>query len=290
MNRKEAIKKVGLTTIGLASIPSIINTLDAKNAKKTALKGNINHSVCRWPYSQNTLEQVCEAAQSIGIKSVELLYEEEWNVVKKYGLTCAMVYGSKLPITVGFNDPKLHSQYFQEFSNTIPKAAEQGFKSMICFSGNRNGIDDVTGLENCAKGIEPILKIAQKYDVTICMEVFNSKRDHPDYQADNTKWSIALVEKLGSSYFKLLYDIYHMQIMEGDIIATIQKYGKYFGHYHTGGVPGRREIDETQELFYPAIMHAIVKTGYKGFVGQEFIPSKEEPFQSLRQAIQICDV
>lgn len=162
--------------------------------------------------------------------------------------------------------------------------------NVIAFSGNRNGMDDKTGLDNCARGLEPVVKIAEKYGVTISMELLNSKRNHPDYQCDKTPWGVELAKKVGSPNFKLLYDIYHMQIMEGDVIDTIREFHPYISHYHTGGVPGRNEIDETQELNYPAIMQAIVDTGFKGYVAQEFIPKKEDVFGSLRQAVMICDV
>jgi hydroxypyruvate isomerase len=161
---------------------------------------------------------------------------------------------------------------------------------VICFSGNANGLSSQQGLENCARGLEPVLKVAQQYNITVTMELLNSKVDHKDYQCDHTAWGVALCEKLGSPNFKLLYDIYHMQIMEGDVIATIRKNKQYIGHYHTGGVPGRNEIDETQELNYPAIMRAIVDTGFTGFVGQEFMPKRADKLASLKQGVTICDV
>ena len=178
----------------------------------------------------------------------------------------------------------------KEYSTEIPKAADAGLKNVICFSGNANGLSSAQGLENCARGLEPVMKVAAKYNITVCMELLNSKVDHKDYQCDHTEWGVALCEKLGSPNFKLLYDIYHMQIMEGDVIATIRKYKNYIAHYHTGGVPGRHEIDNTQELYYPAIMRAIVETGFKGFVAQEFIPSASDKLDSLRKSIAICDV
>ena len=161
---------------------------------------------------------------------------------------------------------------------------------MICFSGNRNGMDDETGLRNCVEGIKPIIEIAEEYDVILTMELLNSKVNHPDYFCDKTAWGVELCDRIDSDHFKLLYDIYHMQVMEGDIIQTIRDYHEYFSHYHTGGVPGRNEIDDTQELYYPAIMEAIVETGYKGFVGQEFVPTWSDPLAALKQSIEICDV
>jgi len=253
-----------------------------------ALKGNIRHSVCPWCYAM-PLEDLIVAAKDIGITSVELLTPEQWPLVAKHGLTCAMAHATPLGLETGFNDLSLHAQLLKDYSLNIPKAADAGLQNVICFSGNRNGLSDAQGLENCARGLEPILKIAARHNITVCMELLNSRVDHKDYQCDHTAWGVALCEKLGSENFKLLYDIYHMQIMEGDVIATIRQNKKYIAHYHTGGVPGRHEIDTTQELYYPAIMEAIVATGYKGFVAQEFIPVKD-PLTSLRAAVQLCDV
>jgi hydroxypyruvate isomerase len=253
-----------------------------------ALKGNIRHSVCPWCYDM-PLEDLIIAAKEMGITSVELLNPDQWPLVAKHGLTCAMANATSLRLETGFNDVSLHAQLFKDYSLNIPKAADAGLQNVICFSGNRNGLNDAQGLENCARGLEPILKIAARHNITVCMELLNSRVDHIDYQCDHTSWGVALCEKLGSENFKLLYDIYHMQIMEGDVIATIRQNKKYIAHYHTGGVPGRHEIDTTQELYYPAIMEAIVATGYKGFVAQEFIPVKD-PLTSLRAAVELCDV
>ena len=193
-------------------------------------------------------------------------------------------------ITQGFNDPNNHEQLFKDFSARIPSASDLGIKNIICFSGNRYGISDESGLNHCAKGLEPVVKLADKYGMTVCMELLNSKVDHPDYQCDHTSWGVKLVDALGLDNFKLLYDIYHMQIMEGDIISTITANKDYIAHYHTGGVPGRAEIDKSQELNYEAIMNAIVSTGFKGYVAQEFVPKKQDPLASLREGILICDV
>ena len=253
------------------------------------LKGNINHSVCSWCYSGIPLEDLVKASKEMGITSVELLHADNWPLVAKYGLTCAMAYASATPLETGFNDPSLHEKLQKDYEANIPKAAEAGLKNVICFSGNRNGLSDEQGLENCARGLKPILKIAARYNITVCIELLNSKVDHKDYQCDSTQWGVALCEKVGSENLKLLYDIYHMQIMEGDVIDTITRNKKYIAHYHTGGVPGRREIDEKQELYYPAIMQAIVETGYTGFVGQEFIPVRD-PLTSLLEGVLRCDV
>lgn len=276
---------VGIGALGMMGLPALSST-----DKPMSLKGKINHSVTRWPFSSKSVEELCEAAVAIGIKSVELLNPEEYPIVRKYGLDCAMCNSVPLHHTDSFNNPKNHEVQRKEFIDLMPKVQEFGFKNIICFSGNRNGMDDETGLENCAIGLEPIVKEAEKRNLTICMELFNSKINHPDYQADSSLWGVRLCEKIGSPNFKLLYDIYHMQVQEGDIIATIRKYHPYFGHYHTAGVPGRNEIDETQELNYAAIMRAIVETGFTGYVAQEFLPTNPDVFASLRKAIEICEV
>jgi hydroxypyruvate isomerase len=287
MNRKQALKTMVAGAAGALVVPQVAQGMKSPAA---SLKGNINHSVCQWCYSSIPLEDLVIAAKEMGIKSVELLGPKDWPVVQKHGLTVAMAYGSSLGLTKGFNDPALHEQLLKEYSESIPKAAEAGLKNVICFSGNANGKSYEEGLENCAKGLDPVLKIAAKHNITICMELLNSKVDHKDQQCDHTEWGARLCEKTGSANFKLLYDIYHMQIMEGDVIATIRKNIKYIAHFHTGGVPGRKEIDETQELYYPMIMKAIVDLGYKGFVAQEFIPSKTDKLASLKQGVLICDV
>lgn len=287
ITRKQALKTLAVGTVGSFTLPAFSGI---EKITSFELKGNINHSVCRWCYSAIPLDQLCEAAKGMGMKSVELLNPDEWSVAIKHGLTCAMSFGSPLGIPKGFNDPQYHAQLLKDYTEIIPKAADHGLKNVICFSGNRNGLPDDKGLENCAKGLDPVVKIAQKYNIAIVMELLNSRVNHPDYQCDRTPWGVALAEKLGSENFKLLYDIYHMQIMEGDIIATIERHHKYIAHYHTGGVPGRAEINETQELYYPAIMKAILKTGYKGFVGQEFVPKGPDPLASLAEGMKICDV
>ncbi len=253
------------------------------------LKGNINHSVSRWCYGNFSLEELCKASKRMGIKSVELLQPSEWATVKKYGLTCAMTSCGK-GIAQGFNRVEYHDELVANLEDLVPKAADAGMPTLICMSGNREGMDDAEGLKNCVVGLKRIVGLCEKHNVTLCMELLNSKVNHPDYMCDHTSWGVELCKKVGSPRFKLLYDIYHMQIMEGDIIRTIQESSEYIGHYHTGGNPGRNEIDDSQEIYYPAVMRAIVKTGYKGFVGQEFIPTGNDPLGSLEKCIRICDV
>jgi hydroxypyruvate isomerase len=257
------------------------------------LKGKVNHSACRWCYNDIPFEELVLNAKKIGLQSIELTGPAEWEILKKHDMTAAIGWG-KYPdgmnIPNFFNRTKNHDALVGFYEDIIPKAAKAGVKNIITFSGNRDGMSDEDGLINCKKGIQRIMKIAERYDVTISMELLNSKVNHKDYQADTTEWGAALCEMVGSDKFKLLYDIYHMQIMEGDVIATIKKYHQYISHYHTGGVPGRNEIDETQELNYAAIIRAIYDTGYKGFIGQEFIPARKDKMASLEQAVKICDI
>jgi len=290
-SRRSALKSI-LGTAAVVSSP-MISLTEAFAASEKALgadlNGKINHSVARWCYSKIPLEDLCVEAKKMGIKSVELQGPDEWPILQKHGLTCAMPWGAGLGIEKGFNDPALHNELIASFETIFPKLKAAGLDKVICFSGNRRGMSDEQGIENCAVALKKLMPSAEKHGVTMVMELLNSKVNHKDYMCDLTKWGVALCDKVGSERFKLLYDIYHMQIMEGDVIATIKKYHPYFGHYHTGGVPGRAEIDETQELNYPAIMKAIVDTGYKGYVGQEFIP-KRDPLASLSQAVKICDI
>ncbi|MFN7600119.1 MAG: hydroxypyruvate isomerase family protein [Bacteroidota bacterium] len=268
-------------------MPQIAKSMEAL---PEAVKGKINHSVCQWCYSDIPLDELCAAAKRMGIKSIDLLNSTQWATAAKYGLTCAMAYANDWGLQRGFNNPAFHEQLLKDYSTNIPKAADAGLKNVICFSGNANGLTYEQGLENCARGLEPVMKVAEKYNMLVSMELLNSKVDHKDYQCDRTDWGVKLCEKLGSPNFKLLYDIYHMQIMEGDVIATIRKNIRYISHFHTGGVPGRHEIDDTQELYYPTIMKAIVETGFTGFVAQEFIPAKPNKLKSLKKAVKICDV
>lgn len=290
-SRRNSLKKIGGTVaLGLFGTAISNRMYAAVNTLPEGLKGKINHSVCRWCYNDIPFEDLCKAAKDIGIPSIELVGPEEWPILKKYGLTSALPWGAGMGIEKGFNNPDLHAELIKSYEEMIPKVAAAGYTQIICFSGNRNGLDDQKGIENCAIGLKELMPTAEKHGVTMVMELLNSKVNHPDYQCDHTVWGVKLCEAIGSEKFKLLYDIYHMQIMEGDVIATIQKYHPYISHYHTGGVPGRNEIDETQELYYPAIMKAILDTGFTGYVAQEFIPKKEDKIASLQQGVQICNI
>lgn len=259
-------------------------------AENPVMKGNINHAVCRWTYGHLSVDELCKAAKSIGIKGIDLVGPADWPTLKNYDLFSSMCNGAEINLTDGYSHTEFHEKLTSNYSEMIPLVAKAGYKNLICFSGNRNGMDDETGLKNSVAGLKKIIGLAEKHGVILQMELLNSRVDHKDYMCDRSAWGIELVKRLGSPNFKLLYDIYHMQIDEGDIIRSIQKNHEYFGHYHTGGNPGRHEINETQELYYPAIMKAIVATGFKGFVAQEFIPSAEDKIASLRNAVNLCDV
>ncbi len=290
-SRRSSIKKIG-GTVALSLLgTSIAQRMQAAESMlPETLKGKINHSVCRWCYNDIPFSDLCKAAKEIGIASIELVGPDEWPVLKEFGLTCALPWGAGMGIEKGFNNPDLHEELIKSYEEVIPKVAAAGYKQIICFSGNRNGLDDQKGIENCAIGLKKLMATAEKHNVTMVMELLNSKVDHPDYQCDHTEWGVALCNAIGSEKFKLLYDIYHMQIMEGDVIATIKKHHPYISHYHTAGVPGRHEIDESQELNYPAIMRAIIETGFQGYVAQEFVPKKADKLASLKEGIRICDV
>jgi hydroxypyruvate isomerase len=264
------------------------------NAADTAMKGRVNHSVCKWCYAKVPLEDLCKQAKDIGLNSIELLGPKDWPTLKQYNLTCAMTTNPVIDglggITKAFNRVEHHDKLVQAYEDWIPQAKAAGLENVICFSGNRDGMADEKGLENCAIGLKRLMALCEKHKINLVMELLNSKVNHKDYMCDHSEWGVALCKQVGSERFKLLYDIYHMQIMEGDVIATIKKHHPYFAHYHTGGVPGRAEIDETQELNYPAIMKAIVDTGFKGFVAQEFVPKRSDVLASLKQGVSICDV
>jgi hydroxypyruvate isomerase len=277
--------------VGAASL------IGAERASATAdvrrVVASFKHSVCRWPFRQFTVDELSRTAKELGLDSVELLEPEEWPIAKSYGLTCAMGYAAvpdrTTRLTRGFNDVANHSWLVPAYLRAIPLAAAAGIPNLICFSGNRAGMSDEQGLANCATGLAALMPAAKQHGVTICMELLNSKVDHKDYQCDRTPWGVALVQRLDSDRFRLLYDIYHMQIMEGDVIRTIRDNHKHIAHYHTAGVPGRHEIDASQELNYPAIMKAIAETGFSGYVAQEFIPTRDAR-TSLAEAVRICRV
>lgn len=270
--------------------PAISFASSKESAKEIKLKSNINHSVCRWTYSFLKLDELCKAVKKIGFSAIDLVGPKDWTTLQSHSVYSSMCNGAEISLTKGWNDNQYHTTLIKNYTEHIELVAAAGYKNLICFSGSRNGMDDETGLKNCVDGLKQILSLAEKKGVMIQMELLNSKVDHKDYMCDRTKWGVELCKRINSKNFKLLYDIYHMQIDEGDVIRTIKDNYQYFGHYHTGGVPGRHEINETQELFYPAVMKAIKETGFKDYVAQEFIPTRTDKVASLKEAIKICDV
>jgi hydroxypyruvate isomerase len=270
---------------GLAGVPS------AKAAERLAggraSSGRIHQSVCRWCYSKIPLEDLCVAAKRMGLVGIDLLGPADFPTVKKYGLICTMT--TSHPLSDGLADPKYQDAALKAINSAIEATAREGWKNVICFSGNRRGIDDKTGMDNCLKALKEIVPVAEKAGIILSMELLNSKVNHKDYMCDRSPWGIELVKRVGSDNFKLLYDIYHMQIMEGDVIRTIEQDHAYFAHYHTGGNPGRHELDDTQELNYKAIARAIAGVGFQGYMAHEFIPVRD-PLTSLSEAVELCIV
>ena len=264
----------------------------AQAAPSDAPAPKVRHSVCRG-YAGLPLDELCEVAKGMGIESVELLEPHDFPTVIRHGMTCAMARftSKKLPgphINCGWNRPEFHEVLLPGYEELIRKTADAGFKKVICFAGLRNGMDEKTGLENCAVGLSKLMPLCEKLGVTMCMELLNSRVNHPGYMADNTPFGVALCEKIGSPHFRLLYDIYHMQIMEGNVIATIREHHRWLAHFHCAGVPSRHEIDDTQELNYSAVIRALLATGYRDFVGMEFSPTRADKLSSLRDAVRIC--
>lgn len=288
-NRRAAIKNL-IAGTAVITASSFIPTVSCKAAASYALKGNIQHAVCRWCFSDLSVEQLCIEANKLGIKGIDLVGPKDWPTLKKYNLVSSMCNGAEISLVKGWNDPQYHATLIKNYTEHINLVAAAGYTNLICFSGNRNGMSDEIGLTNCANGLKQIMAYAEKKGVIIQMELLNSKVDHKDYMCDRTAWGAELCKRIGSPNFKLLYDIYHMQIDEGDVIHTIREFHSYIGHYHTAGVPGRNEIDDTQELYYPAIMKAILATGFKDYVAQEFIPTAKDKLLSLKKAIEICDI
>lgn len=253
-------------------------------------KGQLKHSVARWCFNDFDIETLCIELKKIGVTGIDLVGPKDWPVLKKHGLLSTMCNGAEINLVDGFNDEQFHEKLLKNYSQMIPLVADAGYQNLICFSGSKRGKTDEEGWQNCVKALQQLIPLAEKYNVTLVMELLNSKLDHHDYQCHKTSWGVELAKRLNSDHFKLLYDIYHMQIDEGDVIRTITENHHYIAHYHTAGVPGRHEIDETQELNYAAIMKAIAVTGFKGFIGQEFIPKNANKLESLKKAISICSI
>ncbi len=272
-----------------ASAAGVIGSTAGRAAETAQVvkNGRLKQSACRWCYGKIPMEELCSAAKEIGLVGIDLVGPSDFATLKKHGLVSTMVPSNSL--TDGPCDPKFMTSSLKAMAAAIEATAREGWRNVICMSGNARGIDPKTGMDNCLKVLKEAAPLAEKAGVILNMELLNSKVDHPDYMCDNSKWGVELVKRVGSPNFKLLYDIYHMQIMEGDVIRTIEQNHEYYGHYHTGGNPGRNEIDESQELNYKAIARAIVGTGFDGYFAHEFIP-KRDPLTSLREAVALCDV
>jgi hydroxypyruvate isomerase len=253
--------------------------------------GRLKQSVSRWPYSAIPLPEFARAAAAMGLQAIDLLQPNEWSVVRDHGLTCSMGYPTARRdfIATGFNDPANHAMLLRELEGTIPLAARAGVPNVIAMFGNRRGDPDAAAIAHCVRGLSQIKRLAEEHGVTVCVELLNSKVDHKGYQGDRTAFGVEVMRAVDSPRVKLLYDIYHMQIMEGDVIRTIRDNIQHIAHFHTGGVPGRHELDESQELNYGAVARAIADLGFAGYVAHEFVPTKD-PLTALREAVTICTV
>ncbi|MEI9910186.1 MAG: TIM barrel protein [Bacteroidota bacterium] len=293
-SRRKLLKQLAAGSLAAAALSPLDVFAKEDMNEVYKLKGNINHSVCQWTYNFLSLDELCAVVKETGFSAIDLIAPKDWPTLQKHGIFSSMCYSAgKISLTEGWNNKNFHEGLIKDFTESIPLVSKAGYKNLICFSGNRKGMDDETGLKNCTEGLKQIIGLAEKNNVIIQMELLNSKVNHVDYMCDKTPWGVELCKRIGSPNFKLLYDIYHMQIDEGDVIHTIRDNHQYIGHYHTGGVPGRHIIDETQELYYPAIMKAILETGYKEYVAQEFVPNEkdnESKIAALKKAVKICDV
>jgi hydroxypyruvate isomerase len=285
ISRRTAIAATA-ATLAASALPGAVSAAESSQ-EKIVTNGRLQQSLCRWCYNKIELDTLAAHAKKIGLVGIDLVGPGDFATLKKHGLLSTMT--TSHGITKGLNRKENWDECLGKIREGIEANAAEGYKNVICFSGNTEKMDLDEGMKNCAEALKQVLPLAEEKKVTIQMELLNSKRNHKDYMCDNSKWGVALVKMVGSENFKLLYDIYHMQIDEGDVIATIKENKAYYGHYHTGGVPGRNEIDETQELYYPAIAKAILDTGFKGYFAHEFIP-KHDPLASLDAAVKLCDV
>ena len=287
MTRRDMVAGLATAAAGVTAVTHLAAPARAQG-ERGVKKGRIKQAVCQWCYGGVPFNDLAAHAARIGLVGFDLAGPDQWPALKKHGLVCTMTptHG----IGKGLNRKENHEECLAAIRRAIEATSEWGYRNVICFSGNRAGMDDEEGLKNCAIALKQVVGLAEQKKVTICMELLNSKRNHKDYMCDRTHWGVELCKRVGSPRFKLLYDIYHMQVQEGDVIATIRESAEYIGHYHTAGVPGRNEFDDTQELYYPAICRAIIETGFDGYMGQEFIPRKRDKLASLTEAVEICDV
>jgi len=299
MTRRTALHVAALGSASLCAPKLLAATASAQPAsvstpspapRTSPLKGNLKHSVARWAFGRVPLDELCQIVKQLGFSAIDLVGPQDWPTLKAHGVDSSMCNGAEISLEKGFSQMRYHDELVARYTAHIDLVADAGYRNLICFSGNRNQMDPSHGLRNSVLGLKRILGHAEKRGVRLVMELLNSRVNHPDYLCDHTAWGVELCKHLGSPNFGLLYDIYHMQIMEGDVIATIRKHHEYFVHYHTAGVPGRHEIGASQELNYPAICCAIRDTGFEGYVAQEFTPAGPDPVASLEEAIRLCDV
>jgi hydroxypyruvate isomerase len=285
MGRRAAIVASAGALAGLAIAPTVAA------GRAAPAPGRLKQSACRWPFERIPLPDFCRIAATLGLSAIDLLGQDDWERVREYGLVCSMGYPAiRLDfIPTGFNDPANHPLLLRELEAAIPLAARHQVPNLIAMFGNRRGRSDAEAIDHCVAGLGRIKAVAEEHGVTICLELLNSKVDHPDYQGDRTSFGAAVVKAVGSPRVKLLYDIYHMQIMEGDIIRTIRDHAAWIAHFHTGGVPGRHELDDSQELNWRAVARAIAGYGFQGYVAHEFVPTRD-PARSLREAVETCTV
>ena len=295
MNDNKLSRRTFIRSSSLIAAGTVAGTLaragravTVDDVERVVKNGRINQSVSKWCYGRFSVEEMCVIVKKMGLNAIDLLGPNDFPTLKKHGLACSMINTHGL--TKGLNRKENHEECLEKIRTAIDAAAEYGYPNVISFPGNRQGMPDEVGVENSVIGLKKIAGYAEKKGVTICLEYLNSKVNHKDYMFDHMAWGVEVCKKVGSPNVKILYDIYHAQIMEGDIIRTLRDNKEYIGHYHTGGVPDRHEIDETQELYYPAIMRAIVETGFKGYVAHEFVPKNRDQIASLAYAVRICDV
>ena len=281
ITRREALASAGAA---LAAV-----SVGAAEGGRVVQKGRLKQSVCRWCYGKIPLPEFCKAVSEIGLTAIDLIEEKEWPLLADHGLICSMGWKMGGDIPNGLNDPANHDLIVNGLLSTLPKAAKAKVPNLIAFFGNRKGRPDDDAIKNCVIGLNKVKKAAEEHGVTVCVELLNSKVDHKDYQGDRTWFGVEVVKQVDSPRVRLLYDIYHMQIMEGDVIRTIRDNHQWIAHFHTGGVPGRHELDDTQELNWRTVAKAIADTGYTGYVAHEFVPTRD-PLTSLREAVALCDV
>ena len=291
ISRRDALQTAGMVIAGSMTMAGqpFDSAQGGQPAGRAVTRGRLRQSVSRWCYSKIPMPEFCKAVAGMGLTAIDLLDPPDWQVARDHGLICSMGYGGGGTISAGLNNPANHDRIVNSLIETMPKAAAMGVPNLITFFGNRQGRGDKEAIDNCVTALNRLKGAAEKHGITICVELLNSRVDHKDYHGDRTPFGVEVVAAVNSPFVKLLYDIYHMQIMEGDVIRTIRQHHAHIAHYHTGGVPGRHELDDTQELNWATVCRAIVETGFRGYLAHEFVPTRD-PLTSLREAVILCDV